>query len=183
MTALRWIVLALMLLALTAASGWWWRTTRLENSQDSPIFAAASRYEVDPALIKAIVWRESRFNPLAHGKAGELGLMQLQELAAQEWADAEHVIGFTHEHCLDPRTNTLCGTFYFKRLLQRYRQTDNPVPYALADYNAGRANVLHWNEGAAVTNSALFVQQIGFPGTRDYVLAVMKRARRYHGRR
>src|SRR6266487_562064 len=83
------------------------------------------------ALVKAVVWRESRFNPNARGAAEEIGLMQLREEAAREWAEAEHVHGFAHEHCFDPVTNTLAGTFYLKKLLKRYRQADDPVPYAL----------------------------------------------------
>jgi soluble lytic murein transglycosylase len=156
----------------------WWRN-RLENSQDVPIRAAAQRYGLDPALVKAVVWRESRFNPAVHGNAGELGLMQLQEPAAQEWADAEHVTNFEHATCLDPRTNTMAGTWYLRKLLRRYQQTDDPVSYALADYNAGRGNVLKWNKGAAQTNHMIFIQQIGFPTTRAYVMAVSKRYRHY----
>jgi soluble lytic murein transglycosylase len=172
-------VLGLMaLLAFAAALYWWWQG-RLERSQDAPIRAAARRYSVDPCLIKAIVWRESFFNASARGRARELGLMQLQEESAQQWADAEKVSSFEHEHCIDPVTNTLAGTFYLKKLLRRYQQTDNPVPYALADYNAGRGNVLKWLQGGASTNSSLFLQQIAFPGTSNYVLAVMKRQRYY----
>ena len=99
--------------------------------------------------------------------------------AAREWADAEHLPGFEHEHCFDPGTNTLAGTWYLGKLLRRYAQTDDPLPYALADYNAGRGNVLKWNQGAAATNSAAFIEQIGFPGTRDYVRSVMRRYARY----
>lgn len=157
-----------LLLALALLVYWFWQY-RLTHSQDAVIRAAAARYRLDPALVKAIVWRESGFHPNARGRAGEIGLMQLREDAAQEWADSEHVIGFVHEDCLDPRTNTLAGTWYLKKLLKRYRQTDNPIPYALADYNAGRANLLKWNSGAAQTNSSMFLEQIGFPGTRQYV--------------
>jgi len=157
----------------------WWQG-RKERSQDGPIRAAAHRYGVDAALVKAVVWRESRFNPNVRGRANEIGLMQLQEVAAQEWADAEHVKGFEHEHCFNPGTNTLAGTWYLKKLLKRYQNTDNPVPYALADYNAGRANVLKWNNGPAATNSARFIDQIGFPGTREYVHAILARRDRYH---
>jgi soluble lytic murein transglycosylase len=153
--------------------------SRLEQSQDNPIQAAASHYGVDPALVKAVVWRESRFNPSVRGRAQELGLMQIREEAAQEWADAEHVSGFEHAHCLDPQTNTLAGTWYLKKLLRRYAHTDNPVPYALADYNAGRGNVLKWNTGEAASNSAIFVEQIGFPGTKAYVKSVMRRCEKY----
>jgi soluble lytic murein transglycosylase len=156
-----------------------WRNSRLEQSQDNPIRVAAARYGVEPALVKAIVWRESRFNPTVHGRAQELGLMQIREEAAQEWADAEHITGFEHAHCLDPQTNTLAGTWYLKKLMRRYTQTDNPVPYALADYNAGRGNVLKWNSGQAATNSAVFIEQIGFPGTKAYVKSVMNRYDKY----
>lgn len=105
--------------------------------------------------------------------------MQIREEAAREWADAAHVQNFAHEHCFDPATNTMAGTFYLKKLMKRYLTTDDPVPYALADYNAGRGNVLKWNHGEAATNSEAFIQQIGFPGTKDYVRAVMHRRERY----
>jgi len=167
------------LLAAGAAAVWWRQQGQLERSQDEVIRSAAKRYEVDPSLVKAVVWRESRFHPEARGAAGELGLMQLQEIAAQEWADSELASSFRHEHCLDPRTNTLAGTFYLGKLLRRYRNTDNPVPYALADYNAGRANVLKWMEGDSETNSAAFIMNIGFPMTRAYVTEVMERSRHY----
>ena len=105
--------------------------------------------------------------------------MQLREPAAREWAEAERRAGFAHEDCLDPATNTLAGTWYLRKLLRRYPDADDPTPYALADYNAGRANVLKWNRGGAATNSALFIAQIGFPGTRAYVKAVLRRYARY----
>jgi len=171
--------LCLILVLLGGAFAWWWWQGRLERSQDGPIRAAARRYGVDPALIKAVVWRESHFHPRVRGRAEEIGLMQLQEEAAREWAAAEHLLGFEHEHCFDPGTNTLAGAWYLRKLLHRYAQTDNPLPYALADYNAGRSNVLKWKQGAATTNSVAFVEQIGFPGTREYVLTVMRRYAHY----
>jgi soluble lytic murein transglycosylase len=174
------LLLALSLVLLAGAlAAYWWCQGWLERSQDVPIRAAARRYGVEPALVKAIVWRESRFHPRARGRAQEIGLMQIREIAAQEWADAEHLAMFAHEHCFDPATNTLAGTWYLKKLLRRYARTDNPIPYALADYNAGRGNVLKWNSGPAATNSAAFTAQIGFPGTKDYVESVMRRYAHY----
>lgn len=174
-----WRLGLILVLGGGAAAYWWWWSAWLERSQDVPIRLAARRYEVEPALVKAVVWRETNFNPSARGRAGELGLMQLQEITAQEWADAEHIAGFEQDQCLDPGTNTMAGTFYLKKLLRRYARTDDPMPYALADYNAGRSNVLKWLGGAASTNSAAFIEQIGFPATREYVKSVMKRYRRY----
>jgi len=155
-----------------------WQTWR-ENSQDEHILAAAARYAIDPALVKSVVWRESRFNPRAHGDAGEIGLMQIGALAAQEWADAEEISGLAHRDLFDPAKNTLCGSWYLAKLLRRYPHTDNPRAYALADYNAGRSRVLKWINGPAGTNSAAFLAQIDFPGTRDYVRSILKRCERY----
>jgi soluble lytic murein transglycosylase len=153
----------------------YWRDHRF----DAEIAAAAARYQVDPALVKAVIWQESRFNPNDRGRAGELGLMQIREAAAFEWASDEHIAGFEHAACLDPATNTLAGTWYLKSILLRYKQADDPLPYALADYNAGRGNVLKWRTGSAMTNSAAFIEQIRFPGTKAYVRSILKRYEYY----
>jgi soluble lytic murein transglycosylase len=158
---------------------WQWRRAHWESSQDKTILAAARKHGVDPALIKAVVWRESKFNPDARGAKEELGLMQIMPRTGQEWAKAQRVALFSDWMLLDAPKNIDCGTWYLRKLLARYTQTDNPVPYALADYNAGRGNVLKWIKGSAATNHAEFIQGIGFPSTRDYVRAVMRRRTRY----
>jgi len=168
------VALIFVFLLSSAAAYLWWQN-RLEKRFLPQLEAAAQRYSVDPLLVRAVAWRESRFKADARGSRGEIGLMQVQEVTAQEWADAEHVLAFEHAACLDPGTNALAGAYYLGKLLKRYSGTDDPVPYALADYNAGRGNVLKWNGGSAVTNSAAFVQQIGFPSTRRYVQSVMRR--------
>jgi soluble lytic murein transglycosylase len=172
-------IIVLLLLVAVPSGVWIGHGVWLEQSQDVLIRAAAQRYGLEPALVKAVVWRESGFRPEVRGHAGEVGLMQLRYDAAAEWAGAEQCTNFDLETCLDPRTNTLAGTFYLAKLMKRYTRTDNPVPYALADYNAGRGNVLKWNTGEAATNSAVFITQIGFPGTSNYVLSVMERAEHY----
>ncbi len=175
----RWRLLAIILLGGIAALIQKWRVIR-ENSQDPVILEAAARYGVDPALVKAVVWRESWFNPNARGQKGEIGLMQIREKTAEEWAAEEHVHLFTHFQMLDPVKNARAGTWYLRKLLRRYPRTDNPLPYALADYNAGRARVLQWsNNGAAATNSAAFLARMDYPGTRRYVQSVMKRYQHY----
>lgn len=175
----RWIVL-LLVVATDLGVLLYWRDRR-EHRFDQAIRNAAARNGIPAALVKAVVWRESRFDPDARGQAGELGLMQLMDDAALEWATAQRLSGFTHEHVLDPVTNTLAGSFYLAKLLRRYTNTDNPLPYALADYNAGRGNVLRWMKGDASSNSAAFCDQISFPSTRSYVDTVTDRYRHYRG--
>ena len=159
----------------------WFQSCRTyrEHSQDKHILAAARKYGVDGALVKAVVWRESRFNPRAKGAAGEIGLMQIREQAAKEWAKAEGIAFFMHTQLFDAAKNTQAGTWYLRKLLRRYTQTDDPVPYALADYNAGRTHVLRWAKGAASTNSELFLAQVTYPMTREYIRAVIARQKHY----
>jgi len=150
-----------------------------EHSQDAVILAAAAQHKVPPALVKAVVWRESSFNPRARGRSGEFGLMQIMPDTAHDWVAAQRIQLFTDFQLLDPAKNTQCGAWYLSRLLHRYRRTDNPLPYALAAYNAGPGNVAKWATGTASTNAAMFMERIGFPGTRDYVKSVRKRFERY----
>lgn len=175
----RWLWLVFAVVLVDAVAGIWWYRHWRETRHDTVILAAARRYDVEPALVKAVVWRESRFNPRARGQAGEIGLMQIRDAAAHEWAEAERITPFHHEQLVDPATNTLAGAWYLSKLLKRYAHTDNPAPYALADYNAGRTHVLRWNKDTAATNSTAFVSQITFPGTRQYIGSIVQRRGHY----
>lgn len=167
-------------LLLTAALLFYWGLLYWrEHRFDKVIADAARRYQVDPALVKAVIWEESRFNPDARGRAGELGLMQVREIVGDEWASAERAAPLKGNAFLDPAVNTMAGTWFLKHTLLRYQSADDPVPYALADYNAGRGNVLKWRTGSAATNSGDFINQIAFPGTRAYVQAVLRRYQHY----
>ena len=172
-----WLVLGFLLLAGLLC---YWRYHQWRDHRfDAVILAAARRYGVESALVKAVVWRESGFNPAARGRAEEFGLMQIRPGTARDWAQAEKIKAFSPEQLLDPGTNTLAGSWYLQKLLRRYRSAHDPLPYALADYNAGRSHVLQWNKGAGATNSAAFLEQIDFRGTRGYVRSVIRRYELY----
>ncbi len=180
----RWVIwLFAVWVGLDAWLARWWWLDRRERRADVHILAAARQYRVEPALVKAVTWRESRFREDARGGAGEVGLMQVGRLAAQEWATAEKRRSFQHHDLLDPALNTRAGTWYLAKLLRRYASTDLPEAYALADYNAGRANVLRWIQGPAATNSTAFLASMDFPGTRDYIGAILEQRARYRDQR
>ena len=174
----KWWLFALILVGALVAYLQRWRGSR-ERSQDQVILAASARYGVPAALIKAVVWRESWFDPSATGRSGEVGLMQIMKDTGSDWAAAEHARWFLHRQLYDPEKNIQCGTWYLRRLLSRYEHTDSPVTYALAAYNAGPGNVAKWTSGAAATNSSAFLRRMAFPGTRDYVVSVTRRYEHY----
>lgn len=174
----RWWLLIIILLGIVGSLFEGWRSRR-EHSHDGVILAASARYGVDPGFIKAVVWKESGFNPRATGRSGEIGLMQVMPGTGGDWARAERQTGFAPRHLYDPARNTLAGTWYLRQQLNRFRHTDNPTAYALAAYNAGPVYATRWSTGAGATNSAVFITQIKYPATRQYVESILKRAQRY----
>lgn len=180
-TLKRWTVILLFLIG-GGGTVWFW-LSRYEDRFDPQIRRVAQHYRLPPSLVKAVIWKESRFDPSVRGRAGEIGLMQVTAVAAQEWADALKLTRYSHEQMQDPSTNLNAGSFYLSKVLQRYSATDNPTAYALADYNAGRRNVLRWmsatNAPQARTNSAQFLAAMTYPGTRQYVEQILERRRHY----
>lgn len=88
------------------------------------INAAANQYGISPALVDAVMWQESRYNPKAVSSAGAIGLMQLMPGTARYLGVDPH----------DPWQNVFGGAAYLRKQLDRF---GNNVPLALAAYNAG----------------------------------------------
>jgi len=145
---------------------------------DAEIAQASTRYGVPPELIRAVIWRESRFHSEQVGEHGERGLMQITEGAASDWAKAEKIETFVPTDLFDPKVNIEVGTWYLKQALQHWGDRDDPVPFALAEYNAGRSRVNRWvkesQSGQPVTASDL-TAKMDFPSTRRYLDTIIAR--------
>lgn len=145
---------------------------------DDLILQSARRYGVPPELIKAVIWRESRFHPDKTGLHGERGLMQITEGAASDWARAEKIETFVPTDLFDPKVNIEAGTWYLKKALDHWAAKDDPTPFALAEYNAGRTRVKRWvvDSGRGETAGAVDLQTaMDFPGTKSYIAAIVAR--------
>lgn len=93
------------------------------------ITAASERYNLDPALVRAVIQVESNFNPHAVSSAGAAGLMQLMRSTAEQHKVKDR---------FDPGANIDAGARHLKYLMQRF---DGELRLVLAAYNAGATNV------------------------------------------
>ncbi|MGZ4985859.1 MAG: lytic transglycosylase domain-containing protein [Chthoniobacterales bacterium] len=151
---------------------------------DGLIRNVATHHQMDPMLVKAIVWRESKFDPQKYGTAGERGLMQVSERAASEWARENRIENFRAEELFDPKNNLEAGTWYLARAMTHWKNQADPVPFALAEYNAGASRAQRWAGGndETVMSPDDFRGNIEFPGTRKYVDSIMARYEFYKRR-
>ena len=166
---MRYAVAALGLVVALAATAFsleqskpgWYAKLRYPLAYEHVIRGHAENYDLDPALLAAVIYRESKFDADARSSSGAIGLMQLLPDTAK--GIAVHTGGekFVVEDLYDPEINVRYGSFYLRRLLKKY----DDERLALAAYNAGQANVDQWiAEGG----------EIQFPETRQYVDEVLE---------
>lgn len=133
------IVSFLFLLPLIAFAGKRTNSSFTESTYDITINRCAQVYSLHPDLIKAVIWRESRFNPKAVGKAGEVGLMQLTKPATKDWAKAHKRRVPLRYELFNPHLNIVIGSWYLARARNHWRNYYRQCQIlALCEYNAGR---------------------------------------------
>ena len=161
-----------------------WISPARFQQYDRLIRAVAAEHHLDPMLVKAVVWRESRFDPQKYGNARERGLMQVSEKAANEWARENKIDNFHVEGLFDPKTNLEAGAWYLHRAFEHWGNQPDAMPFALAEYNAGASRAQRWGggDGAAAMPARAFLNNINFPGTRKYVDSVIARYQFYKRR-
>ena len=123
---------------------------------DSIVRGHAHNYDLNPALLAAVIEEESKFRVDAKSSAGAIGLMQLQPATAKGIALRTGGTKFVLSDLYNPEINVRYGAWYLHHLLLKYKDER----LALAAYNAGQENVDRWQaEGVGVQ----------FPETRAYV--------------
>ena len=149
------------------------RPARYENI----IRAAGLRNQIDPALIKAVIWKESRFDRNARGLKGEIGLMQIMpgpKFAAADWAKAHRCKLPSPGALYDPALNIDVGAWYLARAIRRYAGYRDAVALGLCEYNAGPQRASDWKPQ---NPKDPVIDRISIPSTKIYVRDILDR---YH---
>jgi soluble lytic murein transglycosylase len=124
---------------------------------------------LDPALIAAVIYAESRFRDGQVSAAGAQGLMQLTPATARYIAQKSGGLTFRVDDLGTPQVNISYGAYYLRYLLGRYGGNRT---LALAAYNGGEGNVDRWIVAARRGDRSFRVKDIPFPETRAYVQQV-----------
>jgi soluble lytic murein transglycosylase len=147
----------------------WWVRLWYPLSYQRDVVGYAHQNHLDPALVAAVIYKESHFNPNARSHAGAIGLMQLLPSTAKGIAVHTGGGNFHPEtDLLNPDLNIRYGCWYLRHLMGLYGRYPNSRNLALAAYNAGEANVDQWMASVPAGQPV----PIKFAETRDYIASV-----------
>ncbi|MGI8631787.1 MAG: lytic transglycosylase domain-containing protein [Solirubrobacterales bacterium] len=145
----------------------------LPIKHEDSIRQQAAEKDLDPALIAAVIYSESRFRDQT-SRAGAKGLMQIVPDTAQFIANHSGGTAFELRDLATPDINIRYGSWYLRYLMQRY---DGNKTAAIAAYNAGHGNVDKWGGGS------IDLDDIRFPETEAYTRQVLEKRDEYASRR
>jgi soluble lytic murein transglycosylase len=175
------VIVAILLIA--SAGYLFWRH-HVTSRYDYIISQAAARNGLDFYLVKALIYEESGFRPEIHGSAGELGLMQITAAAASDFTTHKGFPPLNENQRMEPALNVEIGCWYLKRSIERYRDSPNPILFALLRYNAGEKRADNWLKLAlsaspqeGISREELYLSVVDFPKTRAYARRILKRAK------
>jgi soluble lytic murein transglycosylase len=161
---LRRLVWALLLVAVLVgafayvnkSSPPWYERIRYPLRYSEYVRVHAREHGLDPSLVAAVIYQESKFRSDAKSSSGAIGLMQITPSTARGIAIRTHGSAFHTNDLYNPEINIRYGAWYLGHLLEKYGNER----LALAAYNAGQDNVDRWQRAH---------EGIRFDETRDYV--------------
>jgi soluble lytic murein transglycosylase len=137
----------------------WYERIRYPLRYAEYVRVHAREHGLDPALVAAVIYQESKFRSDATSSSGAIGLMQITPATARGIAIRTHGSAFHTNDLYSPEINIRYGAWYLENLFQKYGSEQ----LVLAAYNAGQGNVDTWRAKG---------EPIQFPETRAYVKRV-----------
>ena len=153
------VLLAVGAMLVYVSEPTWYLRVRYPLEYEQIVRGHAGNYRLEPELLAAVIYQESRFEVDARSRSGAVGLMQLLPDTAKGIALRTGGSKFVVDDLLDPELNIRYGSWYLRHLLDKY----DDERLALAAYNAGQANVDRWRKRG---------EGIHFAETRHYVARV-----------
>ena len=137
----------------------WYERIRYPLRYSEYVRVHAREHGLDPALVAAVIYQESKFRSDAKSSSGAIGLMQITPETARGIAIRTHGSMFHTSDLYNPEINIRYGAWYLKNLFEKYGSEE----LVLAAYNAGQGNVDRWRANG---------EPVQFAETRAYVKRV-----------
>ena len=133
------------------------------------VLACAAEFQLDPALVAAVIYCESGYRPEAVSRVGATGLMQLMPATAKEAAEEIGIEGYTDSMLTEPAVNIRLGSYYLSEMIAKLGTETN----ALSGYNAGPGRTQEWIKtyGTDENGNLLYIP---YPETEKYTERVTK---------
>jgi soluble lytic murein transglycosylase len=144
---------------LQAENPGWWQRLFYPLRYEEIVRGHARNYELDPALLAAVIYQESKFEADARSDSGAIGLMQLLPNTAKGIAIHTGGSAFRVADLYDPEINVRYGAWYLRHLIRKYGDEQT----ALAAYNAGQTNVDRWRRegrGIQFSETRAYVERV-----------------------
>jgi soluble lytic murein transglycosylase len=131
----------------------WYLRARYPLRYEHIVKGHAENYRLDPALLAAVIYQESKFDADARSESGAIGLMQLLPETAEGIATRTGGTRFEQDDLFDPEINIRYGSWYLRHLLDKYGSEEE----ALAAYNGGQGNL---DRGIVHTETEHYVSRV-----------------------
>jgi soluble lytic murein transglycosylase len=136
----------------------------------------ADEYQLDPYLVCAVIWVESKFDSSATSRRGARGLMQVIPSTGQWVAKKLGIEEYDDDSLYDPAINIRIGCWYLDNLRKQFK---GDIDLALAAYNGGSGNVEKWLKNPQYSKDGKNLNDIPFKETKEFVARVWEVYYRY----
>lgn len=170
------VMVAIILIGYILRQSSWYGKRTYPLKYEEYIVKYSKEYSLDPCLVAAVIWTESRFNPEATSPKDAMGLMQITPQTGMWGAKTLGVENFEVEDLYDVELNIRVGCWYIKTLKQQF---NDDLELVLAAYNGGSGNVSKWLKDSQYSNDGKTLYYIPFRETREYVSKVIAAYEQY----
>ena len=160
------LLAVILLLGALVLGGAYNKLKDCADKHEASVTKWSAHYGIDPELVQAVIFVESRGKHDAVSNAGAVGVMQLMPLTAK-WVAQKEKLGYSEELLLDADTNIRFGCAFIAYLKTRFDSTES----ILAAYNAGPARVEAWLKDPSYSKNGVLTD-IPYKETSDYVKKV-----------
>ncbi|NLX71221.1 MAG: lytic transglycosylase domain-containing protein [Clostridiales bacterium] len=169
------VLVLFLLICLVFFGSTWYLKKMYPLRYKEIVLRYSSVYELDPYLVFAVIWVESKFDKMATSRKDARGLMQIVPSTGSWAAEKLGIEGYDDDSLYNPDINIQIGCWYINNLQKQF----GDMNLALAAYNGGSGNVRKWLKDTRYSKDGKTLDDIPFNETKNFVNKVWRAYNRY----